>query len=84
MSDLKNDMKNEDYQVEVSSNSNAEPLETKFACRSSQRNTHNRNMLTPHSARTMGGRENLLEGHDLLHDPELGSIERRIPATGAR
>lgn len=37
MSDFKDDLKNDNYQVEVASDTNAaEPLETKFACMSLQ------------------------------------------------
>jgi hypothetical protein len=33
-------------------------------------------VLIRHSIGTMGGRENFLEGHAVLHDSQLGSIER--------
>lgn len=75
MSDFKDDLKNEDYQVEVASDTNAaEPLETKFACKSISQAEHCI-LLTIYSVGTMAGRKGVLEGHAILYDLELGSIE---------
>jgi hypothetical protein len=62
-----------DYVGENVENVDGEVLETKYACEYYVRSPKFAPCLTiSPSSRTMDGGENFLEGHALLHDPQLG------------